>query len=581
MGGLNIPSIIDYGAVRLDGSKAMTGDLQIDALLHCNEIGFNPVRAPQALVTFVFDDGTVSDYTNMLPLFEAQGEVACSALVTDLLGSSGSYLTTAQVIELEAAGWEILSHTVTHPDLTGLSESEIREELLDSKTFLEDLGLTVNNFVYPFHAHNAAVRAITREYYRSARGQTGLNPLILDTHNLECYDADDHTLLSTYQGYVDAAEAGERWVIFLLHATDADDVTAIGTLIDYIQAKNISIVTVEQALNLVGNVIDVGDTFSVGLAGLVAKYIQGPATVINGLNIASADNSNLVEISHNNTNMYIISSKGHLYLKTDEGTNTNSVLVLQGKGTGRGELRTYDEDDDAYLDFTCASGKGYLRVVGGGASKLFMQPDAAIPITMFEEATEGETQELQIYGFRTADQLRTLAQSVGKYFADTAEFYGLSNYVFDGELRSTTLKVSGNIGDGTYTNTAEQLATATINFIIDGGGSAITTGVKGYVEIPCAGKLTAWTLAADQSGAIKIDIWKDTYANYPPIDGDSITNGHEPEIVASGVKAQDLDIADWSGEDSLAAGDILVFNVDSVTAITFCTLSLKFIKDNA
>lgn len=117
----------------------------------------------------------------------------------------------------------------------------------------------------------------------------------------------------------------------------------------------------------------------------------------------------------------------------------------------------------------------------------------------------------------------------------------------------------------------------TITFVIDGGGSAITTGVKGDLEIPFACTLNAWTLLADASGAIKIDIWKDTYANFPPTDADSITNAHEPEIAASGVKAQDTDISDWA-DVTVDAGDILRFNVDSCATITRVTLSIKATK---
>lgn len=113
-----------------------------------------------------------------------------------------------------------------------------------------------------------------------------------------------------------------------------------------------------------------------------------------------------------------------------------------------------------------------------------------------------------------------------------------------------------------------------ITFVIDGGGSEITDGIKGDLEIPFACTITAWTLLADTSGAIKIDIWMDTYANYPPTDADTITNAHEPEIAASGNKAQDTDLSDW-GDVTIAAGQTLRFNVDSCTTITRCTLSLK------
>jgi len=122
------------------------------------------------------------------------------------------------------------------------------------------------------------------------------------------------------------------------------------------------------------------------------------------------------------------------------------------------------------------------------------------------------------------------------------------------------------------------IKTLTITFIIDGGGSAITPGQKGHLEIPFACTLTAWTLVADQAGAIVIDVWKDTYANFPPTDADAMPGaGKEPTIAATNQKAQDTDISDWTTV-AIAAGDILAFNVDSCTTITRVTLSLKATK---
>lgn len=129
---------------------------------------------------------------------------------------------------------------------------------------------------------------------------------------------------------------------------------------------------------------------------------------------------------------------------------------------------------------------------------------------------------------------------------------------------------------GNHTHPSGAGEVVTINFIIDGGGSAITTGVKGDLVIDFACDLISWTLLADASGAIKIDIWRDSYANFPPTDADTICNGHEPEIAASGVKAQDTDLSDWiTNPPAITAGQTLRFNVDSAATITRATLALK------
>ena len=112
-------------------------------------------------------------------------------------------------------------------------------------------------------------------------------------------------------------------------------------------------------------------------------------------------------------------------------------------------------------------------------------------------------------------------------------------------------------------------------FIIDGGGSAITTGGKGHLEVPFTCTLQQVSLLADQSGFIKVDVWKDTYDHYPPTNGDSICGGNEPEI-AGERKYRDSALSGWI--KVLNRGDILAFNIDSCTAITRAVICLKVAK---
>ncbi len=131
---------------------------------------------------------------------------------------------------------------------------------------------------------------------------------------------------------------------------------------------------------------------------------------------------------------------------------------------------------------------------------------------------------------------------------------------------------------GSYADVKTRLENNELNalvFIIDGGGSAITTGIKGYLEIPFKCEIQRVTLLADQSGSIVIDIWKDTYASFPPDDGDSIT-ASAPPTISGALKAQDATLTAWT--KTINAGDILAFNVDSVATIERLTLVLKVKK---
>lgn len=145
-----------------------------------------------------------------------------------------------------------------------------------------------------------------------------------------------------------------------------------------------------------------------------------------------------------------------------------------------------------------------------------------------------------------------------------------------GSDHTTSSGVDGHILKQTGATTfVFEVENYSINFIIDGGGSAITTGVKGYVMIETPGVIEQATTLADQSGSIVIDIWKDTYANYPPVDADSITASAPPTITAA-TKAQDATLTGWT--TTLSAGDILGFNVDSITTVQRATLVLKVRK---
>lgn len=117
--------------------------------------------------------------------------------------------------------------------------------------------------------------------------------------------------------------------------------------------------------------------------------------------------------------------------------------------------------------------------------------------------------------------------------------------------------------------------TGCITYIIDGGGAAITTGIKGDFSVPANCTITSVTALADQTGSIVVDVWKDTYANFPPTDADSITSA-APVTISSATKATDSTLTGWT--TSISAGDILRFNVDSASTVTRVTLEIRVTK---
>lgn len=118
---------------------------------------------------------------------------------------------------------------------------------------------------------------------------------------------------------------------------------------------------------------------------------------------------------------------------------------------------------------------------------------------------------------------------------------------------------------GVIIREAGDLGHVDIEFWIGGGTDVILTGNAGFIRIPFAILITGWTILAKESGSIVVDVWRDTYANYPPTVADTIAGSEKPTLSAA-AKNQDLTLTTWT--IALVKGDILVFNVDSVTTCT-------------
>jgi hypothetical protein len=113
--------------------------------------------------------------------------------------------------------------------------------------------------------------------------------------------------------------------------------------------------------------------------------------------------------------------------------------------------------------------------------------------------------------------------------------------------------------------------TTALEFTVNGNGSVLPTGVCGDLVAPFDMVLTGVTLLADQSGSMVLDIWKDTYANFPPTVADTITASDLPTI-SSAVKSTDTSLTGWN--KTVTAGDTLRFNINSITSITRFTVIL-------
>lgn len=224
-----------------------------------------------------------------------------------------------------------------------------------------------------------------------------------------------------------------------------------------------------------------------------------------------------------------------------------------------------DEDamtsDDATKVASQQSIKAYVDAqISGGAT-----PDASdtvkgkVELATTAETTTGTDATRAV----TPDGLHDMTSLAG-----AAWFLDEDNMASD-----SATKVSSQQALKAYVDTFK---TTTINYIIDGAGVAITTGIKHDLVVDFACKVTAWTILGDISGSIVVDIWRDSYANYPPVVGDSMTTSEKPTLSSSTFN-QDTSLNTGAGW-TINAGDILRFNVDSATTVTKVTIALKVVR---
>jgi peptidoglycan/xylan/chitin deacetylase (PgdA/CDA1 family) len=175
---------------------------QVQRLLR---MGYEPATVSAALASpdaggrrlvVTFDDALVSVASEALPVLEAVGVPATVFACTDWVGRDepmrigyDRWVGTPQEAELHRLGWEDLaslrergwevgSHTCTHPRLTRLDDTALARELADSRRLLEErLGAPCRALAYPHGDCDARVVAAARragyEFALTARAGTG------------------------------------------------------------------------------------------------------------------------------------------------------------------------------------------------------------------------------------------------------------------------------------------------------------------------------------------------------------------------------------------------------------------------
>jgi len=227
------------------------------------------IRPARPLVAFSFDDGPRTDATVILPILAEKQIKGNFAIITGTVGT-GTALTWAEVRGLIADGHEVLNHSATHPTLTGATAAVLDAEINGSyDTFIAN-GVEPKGFTWPNGTSDAAARKVARNKHLygiggAADGAGTTQPL--HTYSIGRYTLESSSAIADVKARIDLAVSRNEFLVFISHSATALNPAGQSVLrdaIDYVKASNVSIVTINQGVALMGNVFDEGDLASGG-----------------------------------------------------------------------------------------------------------------------------------------------------------------------------------------------------------------------------------------------------------------------------------------------------------------------------
>lgn len=114
------------------------------------------VPLPRKPVVLSFDDGYPGDWRYALPILRAHR-------FPGVLNFQIGNLAPVHVRALLRAGWQLASHTFTHPDLTTVGPAQLTREVSTSRRWLQRVfHVGIDTFCYPYGRYGATVVAAVR-----------------------------------------------------------------------------------------------------------------------------------------------------------------------------------------------------------------------------------------------------------------------------------------------------------------------------------------------------------------------------------------------------------------------------------
>jgi peptidoglycan/xylan/chitin deacetylase (PgdA/CDA1 family) len=180
--------------------------------------------------TITFDDASLSQLELGLPVLTRHGVPGVVFVATGLVGGffhGEPILTLDQLRQLDAAGWELGSHTVTHARLAKngvlkVSRDQLERELAGSRISLAEHGFEAIAVAYPYGRYSDEVEQLAARAYRYVRTTAdGLNTICAAHSRLASYNLCQRKVRRFKRAVDEAARQG-AWVIGVVHHVTAD-----------------------------------------------------------------------------------------------------------------------------------------------------------------------------------------------------------------------------------------------------------------------------------------------------------------------------------------------------------------------
>jgi len=191
------------------------------------------ISIPDRAVIITFDDGFRNNFDQAFPILKKMGFKAvifCTSAAVDNpkfslespnFNEREEFLTQSQIREMTDYGIEIGSHTRSHPRLPQLGNAQKRDEILGSKTDLEEkLSRKIQFFCYPYGEYDEETVKLVREAGYSAacsnipggnRIGDELNPYLLKRTEISGFDDLDEFEKKLHGAY-DGLHAMLHWM---------------------------------------------------------------------------------------------------------------------------------------------------------------------------------------------------------------------------------------------------------------------------------------------------------------------------------------------------------------------------------